>query len=126
MAEDNTHAGTTIQRLDRVEIEVSEIRTGMVEMRTELRGLSSFMARIERALESRDRDDAEDRKASRPNIIAIVAVLISIISALIGGAWLIGGQNARFDERDRQRDREMGRVIAELDRVEKRQWDSKD
>lgn len=125
MADDNIHAGTTIQRLDRVEIEVSEIRTGMAEMRSELRGLSGFMSRIERALESRDRDDAEDRKASRPNIIAIVAVLISIISALIGGAWLIGGQNARFDERDRQRDRELARVITELDRVEARQWEAR-
>lgn len=121
-ADNMSHEGSNTRRLDRVETEVSEIRSGLTELRTELRGLGQFMSRIERALESRDAQEVVERQASRPNIIAIAAVLFSIVSALIGGAWIVGGQTARFDERDHQRDREVARIVRELDRVEARQW----
>lgn len=116
------YEGNATARLDRVEGEVAEIRAGLGELRSELRNVGSFIGRIEGTL--RDWQEREDRRAaaSKPNITALVSMLITIVSILIGGAWLIAGQTARFDERDRQRDREIERMKDEMDRIEARVW----
>lgn len=93
-------------RLDRVETEVSTIRSEMGSvirdvgsLKADVRGLGSVLGRIEQSmLRAQDRDEnKEDR--SKPNVVAIISVLITIISIIVGGAWVIGGQLARQDER---------------------------
>jgi cell division protein FtsB len=58
----------------------------------------------------------DDKQASRINPIALTTVLISIISILVGGAWLVSGSLARSDERSVHQQRKV------IDRMELRQW----
>lgn len=116
------HTGSESARLDRVETEVATIRTevgGLTRdlgvVRADVRGLGSILTRIEEGIgRSQERADKE-RDMARPNLIAVVSVLITIISIIVGGAWLISGQLARLDERSLRRDIEMNRAWKEID-----------
>lgn len=122
MPDSYEHEGSNTRRLDRVETEVDALRTVVAEVRGDMRSVIIGLGEIKDSLKTRDRQDEESRRAGRPNIVAIVAVLVSIVSAMIGGAWVIGGLTARLDERDLQRDRQMARMEREIDRLESRQW----
>lgn len=110
------------QRLDKVETEVSTIRTEMGGLKSEMsglkagmRGLGDVLERIESSVASAQQQWQDDKQASRINPIALASVLISIISILIGGAWLVSGAISRGDERSIQQQKY-------LDRMEQRQW----
>lgn len=110
-------------RLDRVESEVGAIRTEMGGIKADVGGLTSdvralggILGRIERGVEAAQAKTEEKEQASRPNMLAIISVLISIISVLIGGAWMISGNMSRMDERDKMRDRELSIITQFRDR----------
>jgi hypothetical protein len=114
--------GSDSSRLDRVENDITTIRTemgGIVRdvggLKSDVRGLGAVLTRIEDSIsKAQERhDDREDR--ARPSLVAVVSVLITVISMLIGGAWLIAGQLGRQDERSVWQQRQM-------DRVEHRVW----
>lgn len=91
----HAHAG----RLDRVETEVSSIRTDIGGLKSELtglkgdvRGLGSILQRIEEGVSQAQQRFETDKRDNRINPVAMASVLITIISILVGGAWLIGGQ----------------------------------
>jgi hypothetical protein len=60
-----------------------------------MRGLGDVLQRIEASVSTAQQQWQDDKHASRINPIALASVLISIISILVGGAWLISGQLAR-------------------------------
>ena len=119
------HDGSNTRRLDRVETEVDALRGVVSEVRSDIRSVVVAVGEIKDSLKTRDSREAEERHASRPNIYAISAVLFSVLSALIGGAWIIGGTTARLDERDIQRDKQLARIELEMDRIEARQWNGR-
>lgn len=111
-------------RIGRVESEVSTIRgemgalTGEVtSLKADVKGLGGILGRIEQGV-LRAQEKSEEREvAGKPNLVAIVSVLITIISIIVGGAWLISGQLARMDERGHW-------IEKQLDRNEQRLWTS--
>lgn len=112
-------------RIGRVENEVSAIRGEMGALTTEVtglkadvKGLGGILGRIEQGV-LRAQERADEREvAGKPNLVAIVSVLITIISIIVGGAWLISGQLARMDERGHW-------IEKQLDRNEQRLWINK-
>jgi hypothetical protein len=119
MAEELNHG----PRIDRVEGEVQAIRGEMgtltkevSDIRSDVRGLGAILGRIEQSvLRAQERDDHREDRA-KPNIVAIVSVLITMISIIVGGAWIISGQLAQEHERSEW----LQRSINTLDQ---RMWD---
>jgi hypothetical protein len=118
---DDTHGG----RIDRVETEVATIRTemgglksDMSGLKSDVRGLGSILQRIEAGVGQAQQRFDDEKQASRLNPLAVGTVLLSIISILVGGAWLISGELSRHDERSIYQQRA-------LDRVEQRTWDAR-
>lgn len=105
-------------RLDRVEVEVSTISKDMAGLKSDVRSLASILHRIEDGVASAQQRFENDKQASRLNPMALATVLITIISILVGGAWLVGGTQARLDERSIHQQRA-------LDRMEQRQWEGR-
>lgn len=115
---DDVHSG----RLDRVESEVSTIRGeigGIIKdvsaVRADVRGLGSVLQRIEQGVSNAQQRFDDDKQASRINPIAMGSVLLTIISILVGGSWLISGELSRHDERSIHQQRQV-------DRIEQRMW----
>lgn len=127
-----SHAG----RLTRVETDVNTIRSEMGSIKTEMtsvkadiRGLGGILERIEDSV-TRSQDQQDQRlERSRPNMVAVATVLITIISILVGGAWTISGQLAttatRLDDQGHQtsqlidmRNREFDYIQHRLDRMD--------
>lgn len=119
MAEELNHG----PRIDRVEGEVQAIRGEMgtltkevSDIRSDVRGLGAILGRIEQSvLRAQERDDHREDRA-KPNIIAIVSVLITVISIIVGGAWVISGQLAQEHERSEWLQRS-------IERLDQRMWD---
>lgn len=105
---------TNATRLDRVETEVSVIRSEMGGLKADVRSLGAVLSRIEAGVAKAQERTEERDERSKPNLIAVISVLITIISIIVGGAWVIGGQLARLDERSLSRDREMVRVHQDM------------
>jgi hypothetical protein len=121
------HQGTDTARLDRVEHEVGAIRgemgaltTEMGNIKADVRGLGAILSRIEVGVsKAQERaDNREDR--GKPNVTAVVSILISIFFTLVTGAWFVGGNLARVDERSIHQSREASRMWVEIDRAERR------
>ena len=110
------------QRISAVETEVQTIRSEVGGMRTELgvvkadvKGLGAILNRIEQGI-LRAQDQQDHREAqSKPNLVAVVSVLITMITIIVGGAWAISGQLSRMDERSIW-------VQRQIDRNEHRLW----
>lgn len=98
-------------RLTRVESEVETIRGELNSLNSQMSSFGSILQRIEQGI-------TNDRQASRINPIALATVLITIISVLVGGSWLISGELARGDERSAYQ-------MKMIDRVEQRQWEQR-
>lgn len=110
------------QRLDRVENEVQAIRGDMSTLTSEVgglkadvKGLGAILGRIEQGVLRAQEKTEEREAASKPNLVAVVSVLITIISIIVGGAWLISGQLSRMDERSVW-------IQRQIDRNEQRLW----
>jgi hypothetical protein len=112
--------GDHSSRIDRVEIEMSGMRGEVLSLtndvaglKSDVKGLGNILGRIEQGVMRAQEKSEEKEQAGKPNLIAVVSVLITLISIIVGGAWLISGALARSDERDKQRDREIS-TITEL------------
>lgn len=109
-------------RLDRVENEVGVIRSEMGGLKTEMgrvqsdvKGLGAILSRIEQGvLRAQEQQDAKEA-SSRHSPVAVATVLITIMSMMVGGAWVIGSNIGHLDERSAW----MERLI---DRNEQRLW----
>lgn len=102
-------------RLTHVEGEIGGIKTAVAQLKTQMQGLGDILSRIEGGISQAQQQALEEKHASRVNPVALATVLVSIISVLIGGAWLVGGELARHDERSQYQQRM-------IDRIELRQW----
>jgi hypothetical protein len=102
-------------RLDKVEGEITTVRTEMAGLKVQMRGFGDVLNRIEQGVASQAQQFHDDKQASRINPVALATVLVSVISILVGGAWLISGSLARQDERS---------VYQQhiIERMEQRQW----
>jgi cell division protein FtsB len=118
-------------RIASVEKEVSNIRSDLTGLKADVRGLSSILSRIEAGVTAAQQQWQDERVASRINPIALTTVLISIISILVGGAWLVSGgmstTSTRLDDQEKfmsqmivMRDRELNLVERRIDRLEVR------
>jgi hypothetical protein len=118
-------------RLGRVEGEVQTVRTEVSALtnefsglKSDVKGLGSILTRIEQGVANAQQQWQDDKQASRLNPIALMGVLITIISIIVGGAWLISGQLASTSTRLEDSDKSIGRMIEmrdrELDLMEKR------
>jgi hypothetical protein len=118
-------------RLDKVEGEMTTVRTEMAGLKAQMRGFGDVLNRIEQGVASAQQRFDDDKQAARINPIALATVLISIISILVGGAWLVSGGLAtsatRLEEQDKSqtrisalRDREFDIIERRLDRMEDR------
>jgi hypothetical protein len=119
-------------RLDRVEKEVSTIgadvgglKSDMAGLKSDMRGFGGILNRIEQGIAQAHQRFDDDKQASRLNPIAMASVLVTIISIIVGGAWLISGQLSRLDERSLRRDMEIIEMRARVTRGEERQWSSR-
>lgn len=123
------HVGSEAARLDRVETEVSSIRTEQLQLRDEVGGLKAtvqsfgaVLTRIEDGIVRAQERDDHAKERSRPNITAVISVLVTIILALVGGSWVTAGQIARQDERALAQVREMDQLHEWVARMDNRQW----
>lgn len=80
-----------------------------------MRGLASILHRIEDGVAASQQRLENDKMASRMNPVALGSVLLTIISIMVGGAWLISGELSRHDERSIYQQRM-------IDQIEQRQW----
>lgn len=110
-------------RLDRVEREVTTIsaevgglKTDVAGLRSDMRGFGSVLKRIEDGVSLAQQQWQDDKQASRLNPIAMGSVLLTIISIMVGGAWLISGDLSRHDERSAHQQRQ-------IERTERRLWE---
>jgi len=113
------HSGSTERRLDRVETDVAALSSAMSGVQHEVRGFGQSLATIIETLKTRD----QDARAAKVNPLALASVLVTIILALITGAWATGSQYARLDERDIQRDRQVAQMQREIEKQDRRQWE---
>jgi hypothetical protein len=120
------------QRIDRVEGEVSGIRADVASLtsdvtglKIDVKGLGGILGRIEAGVNRAQEQSEQRATANKPNVVAIVSILITIITVLVGGAWVIGGSIARGQERSEQtttiiemqerfRNREMDQIRREM------------
>lgn len=110
--------GIETARLERVEGEVSTIRNEMAGLKADMRSFGEILGRIEGAVaKAHERQDQKEVQ-SRPNIVAVSSVLVSIIFTLVTGAWLVGGQLARLDERSNHRASEIAQVVSDIRRID--------
>lgn len=75
------------------------LRTDMGRVQADVKGLSGILSRIEQGvLRAQEQQDAKEER-SRHSPVAIATVLVTVMSMMVGGAWVIGGNVARMDER---------------------------
>lgn len=119
------HTGSDATRLDRVETEVYALRDEVGGLKASVQSFGAVLTRIEDGIiRAQERTDHQQDR-NRPNITAIVSVLITIIFAMIGGSWMTAGQIARLDERANNTRREMDQMHLQQDRLEDRVWRGK-
>lgn len=106
-------------RLTRVEDEVGGIKNEVVGLKAQLRGFGDVLVRIEDGVKNYQQQWQDDKQAARINPIALTTILISIISILVGGAWLVSGNLARLDERSATQQRWV-------ERLDQRQWEKRE
>lgn len=103
------------QRIGRVEAEVQSLHTNVSDLKADVKGLGGILTRIERGIEMAQERSAEREEHAKPNVTAVISILITMITIIVGGAWLISGSLSRQDERS---DWVKGR----LELIEQRQW----
>lgn len=108
------HRGSEATRLDRVENDVSQMRAdvgglklGFGRLEADVRNFGTILGRIEDGIVRAQTADAEKEQRSKPPVVAVVSLLITIILALIGGAYMSGANYARLDERTIAQQREL-------------------
>lgn len=115
------------QRITRAEDDIDGLKSNMIRLEVQMKGFGDILSRIEVGI----RDAQNDLHSKRINPIALATVLISMLTFMIGGAWLISGQLSRTDVRltDQQatitqlvamRDRELDGVQHRIDRLDDR------
>ena len=120
------------QRLGRVEADVVSIREDfsivtrdLDTVKSDIKALGGILVRIESGVQRAQEKSEERSERNRPNLTAIVSVLITIISILVGGAWLIGSSLATLNVRTVESLRERDEMRIELARLEDRTWQNK-
>jgi hypothetical protein len=103
-------------RLARVEKEVGGIQNEITGLKAQMRGFGDILNRIEQGVAAAQQRFDDDKQAARINPIAVAAILITIITTLVGGAWVVSGELSKHD------------AVSEfqqkmLDRMEQRQWE---
>lgn len=100
---------------------MSGLKADVVGLAGDVRSLGGILGRIEQGvLRSQERSD-ERIEANKPNPTAIVSVLITIISLMVGGAWMISGQLASQHERSEWVKEQLSNQDDHIERVEGRQ-----
>lgn len=99
-------------RLATVESEVQTIRSEMGGLKdnvgrltADVKGLGAILGRIEQGVaRAQEQQDQRDERR-QPNLVAVMTMLVTVISMMVGGSWMISGQLARLDESDRWQER---------------------
>lgn len=122
-------SGDVHGRIDQVENEmkvigtdVAGLKSDMSGLKADMRGFGTILQRIDDGVKDAMNRVETDKAAARLNPTAVASVLMTLISIIVGGAWLVSGQIARLDERDLRRDIEVIEMNKRIDRVDVRQW----
>lgn len=93
-------------RIDRVEGEVQGIRSEMggikadvVSLTGDVRALGGILSRIESGVQRAQEQSDHREQLRQPNVVALISVLVTVISIIVGGAWIISGSLAAQHER---------------------------
>lgn len=99
-------AGDQTARIDRVEGEVQSIRTeiggvkaDVVSLTGDVRALGGILSRIEAGVQRAQEQSDHREQLRQPNVVALISVLVTVISIIVGGAWIISGSLAAQNER---------------------------
>lgn len=116
-------------RIGRVEQDVLAMREdigtltrGFDAVQSDVKSLGNILNRIETGVARAQEKSDERSERNKPNLTAIVSVLITIISILVGGSWLISGSLSRLDERTVESLRERDEMRVELGRLQEHDW----
>lgn len=104
-------------RLTRVEGEVDTIRGEITGLKSKVESFGAILTRIESGIAQASQQAADDKKASKINPVALATVLVTIITGMMAGSWLISAELSRHDERSMWQQKQ-------IDRIEQRQWDA--
>jgi hypothetical protein len=140
----------TNSRLGRVEAEADGMRSEMGGIKAEMSGIKSdvsglksdvkafggILSRIEQGVARNQERSEEKESQGRPSLVAMISVLITLISIIVGGAWVISGSLARQDASITRadqtaavlvavRDREVDQLKTRIDRNEEHIWDNR-
>ena len=128
--------GRVEQDVDGIRQEMGGLKADVNTLKSDVKAFGSILERIEQGV-VRAQDRSDDRETQgKPSLVAMVSVLITIISIIVGGSWVISGQLARQDAAITRgdltderliavRDREIDQMRVRLDHVEDHVWDNK-
>jgi hypothetical protein len=94
-------------RLGRLEADVGGLKIGFGRLEADVRNFGAILGRIEDGIVRAQTEAADKERLSKPPVVAVVAVLITLIMALISGAYISGANYARLDERTLSQQREL-------------------
>jgi hypothetical protein len=103
------------QRIAAVETEVHGLKTDIAGVKSDVKGLSAILSRIEVGISQARSEQTEREALHRVNPVAVVTVIITLMSMMVGGSWMISGKIERMDERSVW-------VQKQVDRNEQRIW----
>lgn len=113
------HEGSTTRRLDRVESDVAALTTAVIKVESGLQNVSTVLSRIETSISANEGREERERIAKQPKTEAIVAILVTLILALIAGAWQISGTTATLHERSVQNADKIKALQSDFDELRK-------
>lgn len=91
------------------------LKTEMGRVQSDVKGLGAILSRIEQGMLRAQEQQDQREASSKHSPVAIATVLVTIMSLLVGGAWMIGSNISRMDERSIWVEREQ-------DRTDQRVW----
>jgi hypothetical protein len=122
MTEPRAYEGTNTARLDRVETEVAGLGRQLTEVRSDVRNFGGVLERIETTLRDKDNQVVRAQEADRSKQLPMIALLVTLTLAIVGGGIAYGSSTARLDERGIQNDKQVMQMHHEIDRLSDRQW----
>jgi hypothetical protein len=97
---------------------VAGIRGDVNRIQADVKSLGSILERIEVGVLRSQEQQEEREQRSKQSPVAIATVIITVMSMLVGGAWISGSNIARLDERSLWLERNQ-------ERVEQHLWDAR-
>lgn len=80
-------------------------------VKADVKAFGGILVRIEEGVNKAQERSDEKEIAGKPNLVAVISILITLISIIVGGAWMIGSNLARQEERAINQEKITGMFI---------------